>query len=695
MKSERRDTVPVRSTFSLRQVLPCDLWGVLAVTTTLLLCCTLVWGSTGDEEDFRSPILSAWLVARAGWSSGAAFWTPLLGLGAPQPFVPSFAYHPLALLLVWMDPVPWLRLVLVAYTIAGASGMWRLGAMLEQPRAVRAVGVVTFLLSAPVLQSALIDSHPSNYVGWASVPWLVVITLVVLDPGTRSIRRWAAGLGLLAGITAACAHPGHVPVFIPMGAVVLLCAGRRLIRRAGWLAVAAVIAAAIAAPVVVQLVAEKAHFRPGLDQVREMDALPLHALSVAMAHPLVPEPLMRSLFFGGPYLLLAVVGCVWFARTRPDLVLGFVISGFLLFTDCVPLPLTSTRWMLRDSVTFLGILIAGLVVARLGSTRRGRVLGGIMLALQVMVMAAAAFPLVARNLDREHREAASYHGAIADRPVFRSLASQMKSPGRLLYAPRLSHDVVERDLVADGFGINSPAYQGVAVVNGSFKGVSTDPVSPDAYVFYGRVDSSAQLVQSRSSLDVLAIRYVLAHADENVASGLTPLQTATSAGGAKLALYENRDAWPIAFLVNPAVEAQPLPLLQDCPHDRILCRNFESVVVSRDPTPVEVMRTDDDVRVKLAASSSSVLLVVSEMFRPGWNAVADGQRVQVRSVFGGLIGVSLPAAVREVTLRYEPTAGRLALSVAAAGILAGLCLLLWPARREAGSIADVEDLLKG
>jgi len=661
-----------------QRLLPRDRWVALAGVATILLCGVFVVGTTGDEEYFRWPILTAWLVARRGWLSGAAFWTPLLGLGAPQPFIPSFAYHPLAPLLVWMEPIPWLRVLLVALTTTGATGMWRLGAVLGQPRAVRAVGVVTFLLSAPVLNYALIDLNPSIYAGWAAFPWLVAMMLSVLDPDARHVRRWAAGLGLLAGITAASAHPGNLPVYIPAVAMVLLFAWKMCIRRAGWIAVAVMIAAAIASPVIVQLVVEARSFAPDLDQVRELDAMPLRGLLVALAHPLVPEPGMRSLFFGGPYLILAAVGCVWCARTQPGFVLGFVVSAFLLFTEAVPLPLTSTRYQIRDAVTFLGIVIAGLAVTRLLSTPSRRIVGRTALTLQLLVVAAAAAPILARHVDREHREAAVYRGAIADTSLFRTLTGQTTSPGRLLYAPRLSGDVAERALVVDGLGINSPAYQGVAVVNGSFKGVSTDTVSPDAYTFYGRVDSSEQLLQSDVSLDVLAVRYVLAYPDETVASGLTRRQTLTTARGAAIVFYENRDAWPTAFLVNPAVEASSLPTLPGCPHDRILCRDFAAVVASRDPAPLDVSRTADDIRVTRPSRGSPALLVVSEMFRPSWNAAVDGQPVPVRAVFGGLIGVSLPAGTRQITLRYEPPAGRLVQSVAAAGVLAGLCLLAWP-----------------
>jgi uncharacterized membrane protein YfhO len=47
-------------------------------------------------------------------------------------------------------------------------------------------------------------------------------------------------------------------------------------------------------------------------------------------------------------------------------------------------------------------------------------------------------------------------------------------------------------------------------------------------------------------------------------------------------------------------------------------------------------------------------LLVSEMYRPGWQARAGERSLPVAPAWAGLIAVDVPPGVREVTLRYRP-----------------------------------------
>lgn len=293
----------------------------LACGATLMLCYAFLFGSSGNEEEFRFAILSTWLRIRGPWSLDSAFWTPLLGLGVPQPFVPNFSLHPLAPLLAWMSAIAWVRLLLVAHSIVGAVGMWRLGgAVLGFPPMVRAAVVATFLFSAPLQNYVLIDFWPSHHLVWTLLPWMLIMAWRVIDPGTSEshVRRWAGGLGLVSGVVAANANPAYLVVFIPLAVAIIVSRWRTTRRRVRWIAVAALIAGAMAAPLVVQLVTERPYFDSGLNVPNDQDPLPLQAAWIALVHPFIPDPTMgmRTLFFGAPFTALAVIGCVWFARQR-------------------------------------------------------------------------------------------------------------------------------------------------------------------------------------------------------------------------------------------------------------------------------------------------------------------------------------------------------------------------------------------
>jgi uncharacterized membrane protein YfhO len=73
--------------------------------------------------------------------------------------------------------------------------------------------------------------------------------------------------------------------------------------------------------------------------------------------------------------------------------------------------------------------------------------------------------------------------------------------------------------------------------------------------------------------------------------------------------------------------------------------------------------------VKVQAASNGVL-VLSELFYPGWEARVNGAPERIDEVEGGLRGIAVPAGESRVTVDYAPQTVRLG------GILSGLTFAL-------------------
>jgi len=71
------------------------------------------------------------------------------------------------------------------------------------------------------------------------------------------------------------------------------------------------------------------------------------------------------------------------------------------------------------------------------------------------------------------------------------------------------------------------------------------------------------------------------------------------------------------------------------------------------------------IAVKVGAAKGGVL-VLSELFYPGWEARVNGEPAPVSEVDGGLRGIPVPAGESIVTIDYAP------LSVRLGGVLSGL-----------------------
>jgi uncharacterized membrane protein YfhO len=86
-------------------------------------------------------------------------------------------------------------------------------------------------------------------------------------------------------------------------------------------------------------------------------------------------------------------------------------------------------------------------------------------------------------------------------------------------------------------------------------------------------------------------------------------------------------------------------------------------------------------RITLAANATAPgLLVISEVYAPGWRAFVDGRETPVLPTDHALRGVPLPAGEHTVELRYEPLslrAGLIVTGVALAALLIALLAAAW------------------
>jgi hypothetical protein len=628
---------------------------VLACSAVALLSTAFLIGSTPDEEEFRFAILSAWLHVRSLAQGQYEFWTPALGLGIPQPFVPNFSLHPLLPLLAALSPVTWVRVLLAVHTVIGASGTWRLGRALQLTPPAIATCVVTYLLATPVQNHVLTDFWPTHFVAWTAAPWILLVTWRLLASDETRLFRTSILLGLAVGLTAANTNPGHAAVYIAIVFAVVIGRARAVARRWMWLGLAALIALAIASPNIAQLATERPFFGGDLGLSNLPEPLPFAAAWDVFLRPSSRFGGARTVFFGGPFAVLCLIGCVRFAATRRDLVIGVIVSALLLFTPILAMSFVSARYHFRDPLTLCAIPLAGLVLDGLLRSRRLRAVGALVIALQVGVVTVSAWPYLKRTWEPEARRAEAWRGATGDTPFVDRLLEMMPAPGRLMYSPRVDLEVSERAFVRDGLGVNALAYRRVDVVNGWFKGVSADSLWPNDRLFYGRIRTPGGLMTSDESLDLLGVRYVLAEAGEVVAPGLRPLGALHTSKGASLALHENPDAWPRAFVVD-GLPAR-LRLTPECGHDRLLCRDLTALEERRASGRIEATRRHGRIDVTVTGLSEPRMLVLSEMFRPGWRVSIDGAAASTEALYGALVAVRLPAGhVASVRFDYRPAA---------------------------------------
>ncbi len=670
-------------------------WAALAllVAASALLASAFVAGTPPDEEEFRYAVLTSWLHVRALSEGSYAFWTSLLGFGLPQPFVPNFWFHPLLPLLAVLEPSTWVRMLLVVHTIVGATGMWHLCRVLALRPMVRAICASTFLLAAPAMNYALTDAWPSHWIVWTSMPWLVLSLWRVLDGDSHD--QWLCGtlLGLGTGLVIANANPAYAIVYGVLVAAAIVSRWRSVAERWRVLSVSALIALVISAPNAALIVSERGFFAPGLRLANNVSPLPLSAVWDVFLRPLsrsnfpwldvVPGD-GRTLFFGGPFAVLCLVACFQRGWHRRELVLGLAIALAFLFTALGPISLVSQRYQFRDPVILCAIPLAGIAAERGLQNARVRRLTAVLLVLQVAVLVLTAYPFLSRSWNADSLGTPWFRGATAAVPPVDILLSALERPDRVLYSPRVDRGVMNHTYLRSGLGVNGLAYRGVHLVNGWFKGVSADPIWPDERLFYARVAPPQALLESGVALDVLGIRYVLAERGETVAPDLRE-RAVTIPTAPELVLYENEDARAGAFIVDQEAVEIHAPPFSNCANDRLLCRDL-SAVARLQPGRVADARSEGVIDVTFDRSEKPRTLVVTEMFRPAWVAIAGDDNLPTFAFLDSLLAVRVPGGTTSVHLAYRPRlllGATVAAWAAIAGSLLAVVAVLIGSRRHA------------
>lgn len=638
-------------------------WALLPALSVAFVLSGMMLGSALDEEEYRNIIASVVVQARALFDGEFLFWTSDFGFGLPHPMHPSFQFHPLLPLFGLVPPSAAVRILYVVHGAVGATGCWMLIRHFGVRREVAALAASTWALSASSLDYALASLWPSSYFGWSIYPWLVLGVRRVLDY-EGSGQPWRPGLvlGLVAGFLGANGHFGLIPVHVLPIAVMCAVEARRTLRSLPALAVAALIGACISAPSVVRLTGELERFPPRLARITvdvTTDGLTAANMLLQPATRWLSKSAAAALserrahmpYFGAPLLLLAIGALVVRnpgIRPRWSVGAAFVASLALLFVPGLAgASAGSGIYAFRDPIALFGLVLGSLMLEAITGrrTRAALAIG----AAQVVLLVAGAAPFV-YNASRSSYD----RRAVGPMPVMRTLGDwAARLPGRWYLAPVLDARIRRGDFLDDGLSPDTWLYRGLPVVNGRFKGLSADALYPSGSLPIGRIEGHEATVGHAPALDVLGIGVVLADGDEPVAPSLEEVAR-VPVGGAEVRVLRNPGAWPGAAFVDPAVLAAPLSDLDDCGQPGLLCHDFSGVVGAPHDTRVALTRRHGTLRATFAPGDGPRRLLVSEMYRPEWQAHAGGRSLPVGPAWAGLIAVDVPAGVGEITLRYRP-----------------------------------------
>ena len=586
----------------------------------------------------------------------------------------------------------------------GILSVWALARHFDIWRSLAALCVLTYALCSTTLV-LLTNFWPVHLVDWTLAPLLLLLLVKLLDAESRSGRViLAIGTGLCAGFMVLDGHVGWLADYgVPY--LAFLAAQLRLVQRVWrWLVLSAAVFALTAASHVYDVALESGQAVTARNN-QETVAMNVWRL---LLYPITPPSRLgdnpRALAIGGPFVLLAALGLLYPVQNRyvNGLRAGFVVSFVLWFVPVRWTHFRSTNIASAAPFTIFGVFLAALTLQALWRRYPGRRRALTAVAvLQAAVLVVGFFPYyrdsvreAVRYLDGSPSSRSLKH-ALANQPIYRFFEGR---PGigrtRVYFAPggdaRLFQQAV--DYKFEGWSLH-----GLRLVNGLFKGIDMHEIAPARLYLRGEIRGDPRVAGSRLTLDALNIGYVLAGPADHVPRSLVRVATFhLQRPAATIIAYRNPGAWLDAVvLARDARRNGVLPRRPGCSTPGLLCADFVPVARLRQSDGVQDEHWNGtDLDVRLAPSTSPRILMVSQLYRPGWQAeLSNGRTVVGHRLFGGFTGFDLPPGVSSARVSFQPTArivltgitwATILVAVLAMGSFALICRSPWIKARRRG-----------
>jgi hypothetical protein len=605
-----------------------------------------------DVEDYYTGVVTTKMVVDSMAQGAWPFWNMDSALGVPQPFRFHFITHPLSPICRVADCGTVLRVAAACQALIGALFVVILVRRLGSDEPVAVLAGLTFLFCSSIVQPTYLDDWSTAAIPEASLPILIGAAYTLLNTeDRRDATKWSLVLGGIAGFTLSMFFPFAV---LAATAVFLLVQPRVTLSRWQWLSLAALVGVLICAAHVYHL-AEQYRLTPiGVGRDNHEEPTLLTYASSALIAPL-PKPGVetswRTIFFGGPFTIAALIGL--FSLRRADLrpfKLALIVSLVLLWIpESWLFNLMTHRWGYRSGINLFGIVLGACAIDQLRSTNRRARIAHAVMAVQIVALSAAFWPhwmamtraWIDPDLRARSQRVKENYGITAA-----VAALQRDNPGRVALAPN-TYDLTRRFMLSkEGLAPNQLQDAGVPSLYAEAHGITLDPIAPMRYAFIGISPPTSTTVTNPSTLNFLGVRYVLAMPDDVVSERLHLVR---SVGGVRI--FENPNPWPEAFFVRE-FPPTPMPRVPDCGHDRFLCVDFERAGIEREPEAITIDRHRDGLTLTFAPSDRSRHLLVTQWYQPYWR-VTEGSAHIVRAA-EQLVGLEIPAGEQRLTIEYLP-----------------------------------------
>lgn len=620
------------------------------------------------------------------------FWDPWIGFGVPQPGSESLIFHPFVLLVRSASLSFSIALLYQVQLWIGLISVWAVCRNLGMRAWVSSLCAVTFALCAATLDFFR-DFWPDQLVMWTLLPFLLLLVLRLLDSERRSSHAlYSVSAGLCGGLMLLDGHAGVFPAFAVGIVAFLLGRARRAAELWPWLLVGLAVFALTLSTKVFDIALETARTASGTHRPQQVYAMDFPRLFLYPFHSNGHD--FRTIAIGGPFMVLTLIGLVWRGvsqRHVNGLRAATAISLVAWFFPVRSVSVLTGNWYFGQSFTLFAVFLAGLTLQALWSRfpRYRRALLAVA-GVQVAVLVWGFVPLYRSDIQRaadylHGKTVPSLKNTFKNRELYAYFEQRPDHASTRVYMAPLARDRLWRSLT--DYEFIAWSFHGLRLVNGHFRGIDVHEFQQQKETLHGEIRGEPSLwgpvpdnlPKASSVLDVLNVGYVLATPGEPVAPSLVPLRRFRLADSSVIEAYRNPAAWPDAVVLSPAAKRLDAARARPgCALSGLLCDDLSPVEALRRPGGVAQQTWQGtSLAVRLSPSFRPGVLMVSQMYRPGWRArLSDGRTVNGYRLFGGLTGFDLPPGTRSAEVFFHPTARIVFASISWATLLLGLVIVV-------------------
>jgi hypothetical protein len=650
--------------FLLFRVLPetCRYHWAIFYFSVLLMLPTYVIISP-DEEGFYNSLIEAILKSRAIAEGSLPFWNSFHGIGMPYNTMSSVNWHPIWLLL---DRFPLAVLVAILYhmhVLIALFSMYSLARLVELNRLTSLLCASTYVCSTIGITFIFGENFwPSALIQFSLIP-LIFFLLIKFLYAEKPRERSFFSLFFVSST-------GFLILNCHLGTILLLCISlffyllmnwKRLLVRWPWVLLLSILILIIAVPRFIDLFEELRRYPSNEDFISHYEKLDFLGLFL---WPFIKVE--RGLAFGAPFFLLSLISIFWhnLRSVHRGAFCVTIVGCYAIWL----LPLNAylpVNWGTSQFIIIFSALLAGLVLEQLlinfPQYKRWIVAFCFLQAVIVLFGAADSWHANARKaIDYvQNKKVKVLKVAFNTSPVTRAIETFYKGKDGRSYFTHEAEKTLMRKLLY-GYHFESLPLNGFRILNGRYNGIDYSDIHPNRAYMKAQILGSQKTLFNKPLLDVLAIRYIFADLNETVPPGLFRAALLPGKRDQIIAMYINPTAWPDAVVVDEKIKLLQPQLQSGSKDNSLLSYDFRPLLEARMlKDHVKVKRNDGSITLMLERSTKRRIVMVSEYFRPGWNAkFRSSDRMTETAIFplfGHLIGLEIPGGQTEVKLYYSPS----------------------------------------